>query len=357
MKIILSGGGTLGPVTTLLAIADAYKKRNSQCEFLWIGTKSGPEKRVVETAGIKFFSIKSGKLRRYFSVINIFDLFRISTAFFESVMILKKEKPDLLISAGGFVSVPLHWAAWFLKIPTWIHQQDVMPGLANRLMAKTATKITVALEKSRQYFDIKKTEWIGNPCREIAADINKSREYFNIRDNEPVILAVGGGTGAQKLNQMVLEALPQLSESWHIIHIVGPERSADGDEDATKKYANYKVFRFLNEEMIYALNAADIVFSRAGFATLTELAFLSKAVILMPISDTHQEKNAEPLAKAGAVSLIDERTDDGAVLAKKIKELAQDPVKREAIGKVLHNFLPVAKPDKISEIIDILIKK
>jgi len=249
MKIILSGGGTLGPVTTLLAVAKTYKERNSDCAFLWFGTKTGPEKRVVEAAGIEFTAIRSGKLRRYFSILNFFDIFGVIRAFFDSISVLKKEKPDLLVSVGGFVSVPLHWAAWLLKIPTWIHQQDVMPGLANKLMARTATKISIALEDSLQYFDTNKTEWIGNPCRDVSADRAKSKEFFGISDDEPVILAVGGGTGARKLNQMVLEAIPLLPVSWHIIHVVGPHRNASENQDAAKKFSNYKIFDFLNKEM------------------------------------------------------------------------------------------------------------
>ena len=356
MKILLSGGGTLGSVTTLLAVAQAYKEHNHRCEFLWIGTKKGPEKKVVEAAGIKFTSIRSGKLRRYFSASNVFDLLRVLMAFIESICILKKERPQLLISVGGFVSVPLHWAAWFMKIPTWIHQQDAEPGLANKLMAKIATKITVALEESLLYYDRRKTEWIGNPCRDVTADRTKSRAHFGITDNEPVILAVGGGTGAQKLNEMVIEALPKLPSSWHVIHITGLERSAVKCKEAQKTYIKYRVYDFLNEEMIYALNAADIVFSRAGFASLTEFAVLSKAVILLPISDTHQEKNAAPLAAAGAVALLDERIHNGADLAGQIINLVNDPLKREAIGLVLHNFLPRATADKMTSIINSLIK-
>lgn len=357
MKIILSGGGTLGPVTTLLAIAKTYKERNPDCAFLWIGTKEGPEKKVVEAAGIRFISIKSGKFRRYFSWQNFLDIFRFIAGFFQSVLILKTEQPDLLISAGGFVSVPLHWAASWLKIPTWIHQQDALPGLANKLMAKKANKITVALESSLKYFNSVKTEWIGNPCRNMAADKIKSKEFFGIKDSWPVILAVGGGTGAQKLNQLVLEALPLLPESWHIIHIVGPDREAAAIEDAAKKHPNYKVYKFLNEEMAYALNAADLVVSRAGFATLTELASLSKALIIVPISNSQQENNAEPLAKAGAVVYFNESSGKSPALAEKIKELAQDPAKRDALGQALHSALPIAKPEKIDEIIDKLIKK
>lgn len=357
MKILFSGGGTLGPVTTLLAIAEAIREKEPTSTFLWVGTKHGVEKDVVEKAGIQFITIISGKLRRYFSLQNISDVFKIKMGFFQSLHILKQERPDLLISAGGFVSVPLHWAAWFLKIPTWVHQQDALPGLANKLMSGIATKITVALEDSLVHFNLKKTLWLGNPCRNVSADRSQSREFFQIHDNEPVILAVGGGTGAVRLNKMVLEILPKLDASWHVIHLTGPERDAKQNFESLKQYPNYRVYSFLNQEMVFALNAADIVFSRAGFATLTELASLSKAVILMPIADTHQEQNVAPLLKMGAVYAVDETSDSGADVADKIRELARDPVKREAIGRALHESLPVATHEKILQVVDELIKK
>jgi UDP-N-acetylglucosamine--N-acetylmuramyl-(pentapeptide) pyrophosphoryl-undecaprenol N-acetylglucosamine transferase len=357
MKIMFSGGGTLGPVTTLLAIAEAIREKAPTSEFVWVGTKHGVEKPVVEKAGIKFITIISGKLRRYISIQNFFDLFKIKVGFFQSLRILSQERPNLLISAGGFVSVPLHWAAWFLKIPTWIHQQDVLPGLANKLMARTATKITVALEDSLKYFDSAKTQWLGNPCRNVSADRNESKRFFQISDDKLVLLAVGGGTGAGRLNQMMLEMLPKLDATCHVIHLTGPERDAKLNFDAQNQYPNYRVYSFLNHEMIYALNAADIVFSRAGFATLTELSALSKAVILMPIPHTQQEQNVTPLVKAGAVYSVDEISDTGAIVAKRIRELAEDSVKRDAIGRALHASLPIATHEKIFQVVSELIKK
>lgn len=124
MKVVFSGGGTLGPVTPLLAIAQAYREKYPDTEFIWIGTKNGPEKELVEKNNIRFLTLTSGKLRRYFSFWNIFDLFQIVVGFFQAFIFLIKEKPSLLISAGGYISVPLHWAGALLAIPEWIHQQD-----------------------------------------------------------------------------------------------------------------------------------------------------------------------------------------------------------------------------------------
>ena len=148
-KIILSGGGTAGSVTPLLAIVDEFRKEKlDNYEFLWIGTKNGPEKKLVEDAKIKFIKINSGKLRRYFSFRNFSDIFLMIIGFFQSLIVLIKYKPNLMISAGGFVSVPVALASWILRIPILIHQQDARPGLANKIMAFFAKKITVTFEKS-----------------------------------------------------------------------------------------------------------------------------------------------------------------------------------------------------------------
>src|SRR3989339_1814778 len=159
MKIILSGGGTLGPVVPLLVIAEMYRKYNPAVQFIWVGTKNGPEKEMVAKHGILFYSLTAGKWRRYFSFWNFIDIFKIFVSFFSSLILLRQEKPDLLISGGGFESVPLHWVGWLLGIPCWIHQQDVLPGLANQLMSRTATKITTALKESATAFS-RKSEWI-----------------------------------------------------------------------------------------------------------------------------------------------------------------------------------------------------
>lgn len=242
MKIFLSGGGTLGPVVPLLAIAEMYKKTHPEAEFVWVGTRRGPEKALVSEYNIPFFTITAGKLRRYFSLLNIFDIFRIASAFFQSLLLLWQEKPVLLISAGGFVSVPLHWAGALLGIPSWIHQQDALPGLSNKLMVRFAKKITTALEESIKYFPKHKTEWIGNPVRDLTiTDIRQSSARFNITDDAPVVFALGGGTGSAKINQMVVEAVPHFPREWHVIHLVGRERPMELASRAAGAFTNYQV--------------------------------------------------------------------------------------------------------------------
>src|SRR3989339_152678 len=352
MKIILSGGGTLGPVIPLLAIAEIYSRENSETAWLWIGTRKGPEKEIVLQNKIPFKKIVSGKWRRYFSFWNFIDLIKLVIAFFQSLYLLIIERPMLVISAGGFISVPLHWAAFCLGIPSWIHQQDVLPGMANTLMSKTATKITTALEKSVEYFPPKKTEWIGNPVRDLSVrDVYASRQIFGLPLYGPVIFALGGGTGSSKINELVVEALQSLPPDWHIIHLVGRERPSEKALGAVRLFKNYHPYKFFTEEMKDAYAIADIVVARAGFATITELASLAKPAIILPMSGTHQEENARMLSKQEAVVVLNENTDNGLKLAKILKDLMDSSNLRRQLGTRLRDVLPPANQEKVIEII------
>ena len=159
-KIMLTGGGTGGSVSPLLAVVDELKKQGDYYSFVWVGTKKGPEKFMVEREGIKFITIANGKLRRYFCLQNFIDPFKIIFGFFQSIKILNKERPKIVMSAGGFVSVPAVWAAGLLRIPVLIHQLDARPGLANKLMAPFASVVTTTFEKSVNDYG-NKAEWIG----------------------------------------------------------------------------------------------------------------------------------------------------------------------------------------------------
>ncbi|MEK7131876.1 MAG: UDP-N-acetylglucosamine--N-acetylmuramyl-(pentapeptide) pyrophosphoryl-undecaprenol N-acetylglucosamine transferase [Patescibacteria group bacterium] len=358
MKILFSGGGTLGPVVPLLAIAEIYKKHDPQTEFMWVGTEFGPEKELVAQYQIPFFTIISGKLRRYISLWNFFDIIKIIVGFFQSLFLLWQAKPDLLVTAGGFVSVPLHFAAFALGIPTWVHQQDFEAGLANRLMSYPARKITTALRETQKYFKEEKTEWIGNPVRDLSvANINESRKKFNIPDGAPVILAMGGGTGSVRINQLVIEALSAWPRNYHVIHLVGRERPCELQENAAKVFPNYHVYQFLKEEIKDAYAIADVVITRAGFATLTELVALGKPAILLPMSHTHQEVNAKLLADYQAAVVMDERMADGLKLARTVVDLIAYPETRQYLGARLRVVLPPAKPAKIIEIINNIYSK
>ncbi|OGH95004.1 MAG: hypothetical protein A2538_04945 [Candidatus Magasanikbacteria bacterium RIFOXYD2_FULL_41_14] len=355
MKIILSGGGTLGPVVPLLVIAEMYRKYNPAVQFIWVGTKNGPEKEMVAKHGILFYSLTAGKWRRYFSFWNFIDIFKIFVSFFSSLILLRQEKPDLLISGGGFVSVPLHWVGWLLGIPCWIHQQDVLPGLANQLMSRTATKITTALKESATAFS-RKSEWIGNPVRDLTVnDLSAARARFDIPAGVPVIFAMGGGTGSMTINKLIIEAMQSWPKEWHVIHLTGKERPAELNERATGVFPNYRVYKFFVDEMKDAYALADVAVGRAGFATITELASLSKAAILIPMRGTHQEANVKKLVDEEAVLVLNEDHESGLKLAQMVRELVEDDEERARLGKKLNDILPRANARRIVAIINELL--
>jgi UDP-N-acetylglucosamine--N-acetylmuramyl-(pentapeptide) pyrophosphoryl-undecaprenol N-acetylglucosamine transferase len=351
MKIIFSGGGTLGPVTPLLAIKEIIAQEYPDAKFVWVGTVHGPERELVEKAGIEFRTIASGKLRRYFSFLNFFDLFRFVIGFFQSLKFIWKQNPDVCISAGGFVSVPLHYAAALLGTPTWIHQQDVKVGLANRLMSSCARLITTATREEKSEFPARKTVWLGNPVRKdiLRGEKEKAKKIFGLSGTLPVVFVTGGGTGSAMVNQMVVEALPHLEGVCEIIHLSGKERPHDLTERAAKHSKLYHTYEFFTDEMKHAYAGAHLIVSRGGFGSLTELAALQKAAIVIP-KPGHQEENVAFLKHANAVVMLDERNDSGLALAKLIRELLAHPERLKELGITLHEVLPPASEELVLEL-------
>jgi UDP-N-acetylglucosamine--N-acetylmuramyl-(pentapeptide) pyrophosphoryl-undecaprenol N-acetylglucosamine transferase len=299
-KILLTGGGTGGSVTPLLAVAEELN--NPPCqgdnrpldkggwgdfEFLWLGTKFGPEKGMVEKAGIEFKAVSGGKWRRYFSLENLIDLIKIKIGFWQALFVMIKSRPDLVISAGSFISVPVVWAAWVLRVPVLIHQQDIIAGLANKLMAPFAKVITVTFESSLKDYG-KRAVWIGNPIRNQLKITNYELQIKKQEGLLPIVLIIGGGTGATAINKLVEDSLTELTKFCQIIHITGKEKSISNNE-----ITNYKKYEFLNvEKMVEVLHKADLVITRAGLGFLSELSYLGKPSIIIPIPDSHQEANA-----------------------------------------------------------------
>lgn len=352
MKIIFSGGGTLGSVTPLLAIGDAVRATDATVEFLWVGTTTGPERTLVEAEGIRFVSLSSGKFRRYLSWWHVVDFFRIILGFFQSVLLLWRERPHVCISAGAFISVPLHAAARLLGIPTWIHQQDVRVGLANALMSPGAQIITTALEKQAGLFPKRKTRWLGNPVRTalLRGDPARAQKRFHLNMDLPVVFVTGGGTGSMRVNQLTAEAIPHLEGVCQIIHLSGRERPQEQVSRAAEHFPYYQVHQFFTDEMSDAYAVADVVVSRGGFGTLTEIAALHKAAILIP-KPGHQDENVRFLADGGGAILMDERTTTGIHLAERITALLINEEERTRLGQRFHELLPTARAEDIIEII------
>ena len=232
MRILLVGGGTLGSVSPLLAIAEQLKQKDSHIELLWVGTKAGPEKDLMMRYGIPFAHIRAGKLRRYFSARNIADILNIALGCIASLVVLYRFNPAIVIGAGSFVQVPVIFATHFFKRKTkiLIHQQDIQKGLANTLCSPFANTITVGTEKSLQDFPPSKTIFTGNPYRkDIREGITSiAFKIFKLEQDIPVVLVVGGGTGSAALNRLVLQSLLPLTAFCQIIHITGKNKMHGG---------------------------------------------------------------------------------------------------------------------------------
>ncbi len=349
MKVFFSGGGTLGPVTPLLAIREVLQKEYPEATFFWVGAKHGPEQTLIAEARMSHLIIHAGKLRRYWSIANIKDIGNIILGFFESLHHLWKENPDVCISAGGFASVPLHYAAWILGIPTWIHQQDVKVGLANRLMTPIAKHITTALKETVRKFPSYKTTWLGNPVRSgiLEGDIDRAARRFQLSKKLPVVFVTGGGTGSARVNELAVEAMSHLVNQIEMIHVYGAERPTASIAKAMSIFrGTYHAYPFFTSEMNDAYAIADVVISRGGFGTLTELAALKKPAILIP-KPGQQEDNVFLLAKAESVVLVDERTTSGLHLSQIIRGLIDHKSLRTLMGERLYQLLPPAKKEEI----------
>jgi len=359
-KIILTGGGTGGSVSPLLAIAEELSNlaanKESKFEFLWIGTRKGIEREMVRKAGIKFMVIYSGKLRRYFSLKNFIDPFLIIIGFFQVLTILIVWRPNLVMSAGSFVSVPVAWAAWILRIPILIHQQDVCPGLANKLVAPLANIITVTFRESLKNYG-KKAVWTGNPVQlsimNYELSIKEIFNKFNLKNNLPVVLVVGGVTGAVAVNKLVQGDLGELTKFCQIIHITGKNKKTKKQKN---KKTNYYSFEFLDaKKMAEVLQITDVVVSRCGLGFLTELSYLGKPAILIPIPDTHQEYNAQIFKAKEAAIVLDQNKLTSKELASTIKRLLDDNVLRSKLRNNIKAVIKRGANEKIANIIKNLI--
>lgn len=359
MKIILAGGGTAGSVIPLLAVATELKKQKPDTEFIFIGTKKGePEKRILENYNIPLTAIYAGKFRRYFDLRNIVDVFLVIIGFFQSWQIISKYKPDIILGAGGFVQLPVIWAAWVLRKKILIHQQDVRPSLANILTYSFANKITVTFEKSLARFPASKAILTGNPVRPEILEGNRERGnyLFNLKKDKPVILVVGGGTGAWSLNKIIYEALPQLLPFCQIVHSTGKGKYLDvklwfpkADEKLQSLLSqNYRQYEFIKEEMKDALAVADLVISRAGLAALSEFSLTGKSVILVPLPESHQEENADYFEEKNATIVIHQANLSPSILVNKIKYLLDN---QGLLTKLGENIQKMIRPDAAKNIV------
>ena len=279
-RIILTGGGTAGHVTPNIALLP--RLRELQYDIHYIGSYNGIEKELIEQFGIPYHGISSGKLRRYFSVQNFTDPFRVLKGFGEAKRLIRLLKPDVIFSKGGFVSVPVVMAGKKCKVPVIIHESDMTPGLANKLSFPSATKVCCNFPETVELLPADKAVLTGSPIRQelLEGDAQKARDFTGLTEDKPVILVIGGSLGAVAVNNAVRTCLPKLLKDFQVIHLCGR-----GKLDPTLNNLNgYVQYEYIKDELKDLFALTDIVISRAGANAICELLALHKPNLLIPLS-------------------------------------------------------------------------
>ncbi len=320
-KIVLTGGGTAGHVTPNIALLPRLKELGY--EISYIGSYDGIEKRLITDFDIPYYGIATGKFRRYLDVKNLTDPFRVIKGFAEARKYLKKIRPDVIFSKGGFVSVPVVQAAATLKIPCIIHESDMTPGLANKMCIPSAKKVCCNFPETVAMLPKDKAVLTGSPIREELAKGDKlaALDMCGFTANKPVILVIGGSLGAASVNKAVREALPNLLQDFQVAHICGKEKV----DNMLLHTEGYIQFEYVKAELKDLFAMADVVISRAGANSICELLALKKPNLLVPLSAANsrgdQILNAKSFESQGFSIVVDDDDLSAELLTERVTEL------------------------------------
>lgn len=360
MKILFTGGGTAGHIFPIIAVAREFKKKNSgnQVELFYLGPRDEFSQDLLSREGIRVNFILAGKIRRYFSpksvLQNIFDiLVKVPAGFLHALYYVFIISPDLIFSKGGYGSLPSVLAGWLLLTPVFLHESDVAPGLANRLLSRFSVEVFVSFPVEKTgYFPSEKMICVGNPIRkEILEGKNKKAENtLKLKGGRSVILVLGGSQGSERINDTILAVLPNLLSDFEIIHQVGTKNFAQVAaevkivaEEKLRQY--YHIFPFLGEEELkQAYGASSLVVARAGSGTIFEIATQRKPSLLIPLPEAaqnHQLKNAYAYAENGACQVLEEANLTSRFFLERIKYLLSSPDKLKQMAEGASSF---AKP-------------
>jgi len=340
MKILLTGGGSGGHFYPLIAVAEELNKivkdeKLLPVELFYMSDAPHDANMLVEN-NIQFIKISAGKARRYFSLLNFFDIFKTLGGIISATIKVFRIYPDVVFSKGAYTSFPVLVAARFLGIPVVIHESDSVPGRTNAWAGKFAKRIAVSYPEAAKFFDAKKVAVTGNPVRKnimMAQTPAAAKQFLNLTDNIPAILVLGGSLGARMINENIVNILPDLTPQYYVIHQIGK-----GNMEETLGTANvimadspykdhYRPFDYLdNLNMSMAAGAASLIISRAG-STIFEIANWGIPSILIPITDTngdHQRQNAYYYARFGGATVIEEGNLSPHILLAEIKRIMED---------------------------------
>lgn len=359
-KIIISGGGTGGHIFPAISIANALKEMDAAIDLLFVGAEGRMEMEKVPAAGYKIIGLPIEGLRRKLSLRNIIVLIKVIKSLFKASRIIRVFKPDVVIGVGGYASGPVLRRAGTLGIPTLIQEQNSYAGLTNRLLARRASKICVAYEGMDKFFDAAKIILTGNPVRKDISEMTVNRSealsYFGFSESKPVVLILGGSQGSGTLNESILGGLEKFIEKGcQLIWQCGKYYFESMMQLSSARINNdIKVVGFI-DRMEYAYSAADIIISRAGAGTISELCLTARPVILVPsptVAEDHQTKNALALSSKNAALTIADK-DSGEQLVDSVLKLMDDEDKRKMLAQ---NIAALAIVDSDKRIADEIMK-
>ncbi|MFH1182911.1 MAG: undecaprenyldiphospho-muramoylpentapeptide beta-N-acetylglucosaminyltransferase [Candidatus Moraniibacteriota bacterium] len=365
MRILLTGGGTGGHLFPLLAVTRAIQKETKESvELVYIGPCNKLSEETLAKQGIKTKHVLTGKWRRYFSLLNIWDAIKLPIGIIQALFKVLFFMPDVVFSKGGYGSVPAVLASRLYWIPIVVHESDAVPGRANRFMEHLADVIAVSYEMTANFTNPTKTVFTGNLVREdlLGGDTVKARVALGIKSSKPLLLILGGSQGAQKINEVIVKILPRLISTYEVIHQCG-EKNYDETRDLVGKAGikpgrdGYQLYPFLEDtkqQMKNALSAADLILSRAGATAISEIAAYGKPSILVPLkgsANDHQLHNAFEVAKTGGAMALKEENLTPELLLGKIDILMNDGPLRKTMGEKARRFYNPDSAQKVAQII------
>jgi UDP-N-acetylglucosamine--N-acetylmuramyl-(pentapeptide) pyrophosphoryl-undecaprenol N-acetylglucosamine transferase len=363
MRIVLTGGGTGGHFYPIISVAEALmdlaeEQRLIMPKLIFMSDDQY-DANLVSREGLIFKKIYAGKVRRYFSLLNLSDSFKTIAGIVKAIIAIYSDMPDVIFGKGGYVSFPVLCAARILQIPVVIHESDAMPGTVNHWAAKFAKRIAVSFPESAKFFPENKTALTGTPVRKsiLGGLKDDALQMFELEKNIPVILVLGGSQGSQTINDNILDTIGELVEKYQIIHQCGKANinevagRADVILEKSVFKKRYHVFPYLDDDqMRHASCVTDLVISRAGSSAIFEIAAWGLPSIIIPLKGSaqdHQRENAFSYARAGATSVIEENNLTPHVLVSEIKIFLSDKNKLESMKQAAKNF---SKPDAARKI-------
>jgi len=363
MKILLTGGGTGGHFYPLIAIIEAIYEISTEERLLppeiILMSDSIYNNEILEKEGVRFKKINTGKLRRYFSLLNITDIVKTFFACVKTIWFIYSEMPDVIMGKGGYASFPALLAAKIFGIPTIIHESDTIPGKVNLWASKFAQKIAISFPESIKYFPTEKTALTGVPIRKLIQGFTpeEGREQFFLENGIPAIFVLGGSQGSQKINDIILDVAPEILKTTQIIHQYGSKNEKEINGRIKIILGNslfknrYHAFAYLNDvSMRNAASAADLIISRAGASALYEISTWGIPSIIIPLKDSaqnHQRENAYSYAGNGAATVLEEENLSPHILMHETQKILRDNELRKKMSRHAKNF---SKPEAARKI-------